>query len=323
MQWTMYPEILSELLLVEDKMKKCVASRNRLLSNIVNDLLQSGGKRLRPAFVILSSKFGECDSNKVLPLAGAMEILHMATLVHDDIIDRSKIRRGKVTVSEKYGVDMAVYVGDFLLTKAILLLSNDVSSENLENIASSVKTICEGEVDQYQGKNNVDTSIFTYLKRINRKTAVLFAASCGVGAYAARCHEKTRKSLMRYGLSFGSAFQIRDDLNDYLSNQSNSGKPVIKDIIEGIITLPVIYAMKRNKAIQSALADFLGRNDQSTTDELPELVQMVIGSGGVGDAENLLRRYINRGIEALKPLPDSIYKRILIELIMELDIQHK
>lgn len=321
MQWTRYPEILDELISVEDNMKKNVHSRNRLLTNIVEDLMESGGKRLRPALVVLASKFGNCDRNKIYPLAGAMEILHMATLVHDDIIDRSKLRRGKVTVSEKYGMDMAVYVGDFLLTKAILMLSSDVSEQNLVDIAKSVKTICEGEVDQYQGKFNIDTSIFTYLKRISRKTAVLFAASCGVGAKAAGCSETIRSSLVHFGLSYGSAFQIRDDLNDYLSNQVNSGKPVIKDIMEGIITIPVIYAMKRNKAVKSIISKFLDRNNQTSTDELNEIAHMVIDSGGVNDAEKLLRKYINRGIEAIKPLPDGIYKQILIELITELDIR--
>ncbi|MDF2524880.1 MAG: trans-hexaprenyltranstransferase [Clostridiales bacterium] len=320
MQWTQYPEILDELLIVEDKMKKSVLSRNRLLSNIVNDLMQSGGKRLRPAFVLLASKFGDCDNNKIFPLAGAMEILHMATLVHDDIIDRSKLRRGKVTVSEKYGMDMAVYVGDFLLTKAILMLSSDVSQDNLVDIASSVKTICEGEVDQYQGKFNIDTSIFNYLKRINRKTAVLFAVCCGVGAHAAGCPDSFRRSLVKFGLSYGSAFQIRDDLNDYLSSQANSGKPVIKDIIEGIVTLPAIYAMKRNKAVKTMISNFLGKSDKSSKEDLDEIVNMVVSNGGVRDAEDLLRRYIARGIEALKPLPDGVHKRILVDLITELKI---
>ena len=318
--WTGYPEIRNELLLVEEHIEKSISSRNRLLSEIVRELVYSGGKRLRPAFVVLSAKFGEYDREKILPAAGALEILHTATLVHDDIIDRSKLRRGKVTVSEKYGSDMAVYTGDFLFTKAILMLSSKVPAENLEVIAKAIKTICEGEVDQYQAKFNIDTSVLEYLKRIKRKTSILFAAACSVGAFIAKCPDETRNCLAKFGMYYGTAFQIKDDLNDFLSDEASSGKPVIKDIVEGVITLPVILAMQRNNSVREALAFFIGNKEKSRAEEMEHLALLVRETGGVKEAGNLLAKYVDRGIQALTPLPDNEYKNILIKLISDLKI---
>lgn len=318
--WKGYPEIQHELALVDELINRSISSRNKLLTEVVRDVVSSGGKRLRPALVIISAKFGDYERNKVLPMAGALEILHTATLIHDDIIDRSKVRRGKETVSEKYGPDMAVYTGDYLFTKAIMLLSKDVSIENLEFVAKAIKTICEGEVDQYQARYNIDTSIYSYLKRINRKTAVLFAAACSLGAYIVGCDDNITKKLARFGICYGTAFQIRDDLNDFICDQASSGKPVIKDIVEGVITLPVIFSMRRNKAIRDALSYFTRNKDKTSLDELQELALAIRDSGGVKDAGKLLDKYIEKGISALEPLPDNEYKSLLVKLIKSLAI---
>lgn len=317
--WSKYPEISEELNLVEDFIRKNVRSRNKLLSDVVNELIESGGKRIRPAFAIISSKFGQPNTDKVISVAGALEILHTATLVHDDIIDKAKLRRGRVTVSEKYGADLAVYTGDFLFTKAVLMLSRDISIDKLDIVAKAIKTICEGEVDQYQDRFKTDISVLTYLKRIKRKTAVLFGAACALGAYCSECPEHVSKALARFGFYYGMAFQIRDDLNDIVSSETASGKPVFKDIAEGTITLPVIYAMNRSQDVKDIIISLAGNRDRLGFREVDELVKMVRELGGVESSGALLHKYVERGLESLNILPDIVYKDIFETLISNLD----
>ncbi|HHW00010.1 MAG TPA: polyprenyl synthetase family protein [Clostridiaceae bacterium] len=316
--WNKYPEIASELQLVEKTIRENVHSKNKLLNSITEELVASGGKRLRPAFVILSAKFGEYDGSKVVKLAGAIEILHTATLVHDDVIDRSKLRRGKMTVSEKYGIDMAIYTGDFLFTKAIMLLSGNVPLDNLDTLARGIKTICEGEVSQFQDKFNLDVSILSYLKRISRKTAVMFGAACALGADISKCSEDIKKSLVKFGLYYGIAFQIKDDLNNIISDVGTSGKPVSSDFMEGVITLPVIYALKNNKEARDVMEKLVGKRNKMTLDDVKTVTDIVKESGGIDNSFKLLKKYVERGINALEAIPDNQYKDIFYDLIVSL-----
>ncbi|MBC7960074.1 MAG: polyprenyl synthetase family protein, partial [Vallitaleaceae bacterium] len=201
--WEQYPEIKDKLAKVDEIINTSIKSRNKLLREINEGLLKSGGKRLRPALTILSAGFGEYEDAKLLRVAGAIEVLHTATLVHDDIIDRAKLRRGRITVNDKFGAEMAVYTGDYLFTKAILMLADSMSSDKMEIVARAIKNICEGEVDQYESKYKSDISILSYLKRINRKTAILFAASCGLGGFCSDCDDKTTKQLIKVGGFYG------------------------------------------------------------------------------------------------------------------------
>ena len=316
--WSNYTEIDEELKIVEDYVRKNTHSRNRLLEEVTADLVQAGGKRLRPAFTIIASKFGNYNREKTISIAAALEVLHSATLVHDDIVDRSKLRRGKITVSEKYGADMAVYTGDFLFTKAVLMLSKNIDIDKLEKVAIAIKAICEGEVDQFECTFNLNTSVMSYLKRINRKTAVLFAAACGLGAMVSDCPLGVSRDLAKYGLCYGMAFQIRDDLNDFLSDTDTSGKPVGNDLIKGTVTLPVIYAMNRNAAIKESISELFKKNGRSTPDEIAHITGLIEDSESIEYSKRILNKYTDRGLKTLKRLPDNYYRSILTELITAL-----
>jgi heptaprenyl diphosphate synthase len=318
--WSKYPDILKELNVVEEYIKKSIQSRNKLVSQVVNDLVGAGGKRLRPALAIICSGFGKGSNEKVTSIAGALEILHSATLVHDDIIDRTRLRRGKPTVAEKYGVDMAVYTGDYLFTKAVLMLSKDIPVDKLKVVAKSVTTICEGEVYQYQDRYNINTTVLSYLKRIRSKTAVLFGAACGLGAYGAECPEDISTRLSKFGVYYGMAFQIRDDLNDILSDSQKSGKPVLNDISEGTITLPVIYALKRSWELRDMVAKFAVKRTFLSPREAEEMARLVKDCGGVKDAGVLLEKYIDKGLNVISSLPDISNRQMLKDLISELRI---
>jgi heptaprenyl diphosphate synthase len=318
--WSKYPEIASELKLVEECIRENSNSRNKLLLEVTRDLIEAGGKRLRPAFAVISSKFGRYDREKIIPLAGAMEILHTATLVHDDIIDRSKLRRGRATVSEKYGADMAVYTGDFLLTRAVLMLSRNISVETLERIAKGIKSICEGEVDQFQDAYNINTTVVTYLKRINRKTAVLFSAACGLGADTAGCPIDQVRNLTKFGTNYGMAFQIRDDINDYLSDVQESGKPVGNDIIKGTVTLPLIYALNKSDEVRKLVSELFENKCEAAPKDMSNINMLIKECGAMDYSTRTLRRYIGKGIKYLRRLPDNEYKSIFEQLIKSLDI---
>lgn len=323
--WSKYPEIRNELKMTEDFIIKSMHSRNHLLNDIITDLVQAGGKRLRPAFVLISSKFGKkqgrTTSRRVVSLAGAFELLHTATLVHDDIIDRSKLRRGRITVSERYGMEMAVYVGDYLFTKSVLMLSDVISNMKLDIVAKSIKTICEGEVDQYQDKYNPYTTFFSYLKRISRKTAVLFSAACAAGGSLALSTPKTIRNLTKFGFYYGIAFQIRDDLNDFLLDTSTSDKPVNKDILEGIMTLPLIFAVEGNRGLTETLAGVFAKRSEITEEDVRLIMELVKENRGIEKAINILEKYIERGRQVLKKLPDNTYREMFEGLICDLKVK--
>ncbi len=317
--WNKYPEILAELIEVDQLIKTNINSRNKLLSDTAEKLIEAGGKRLRPAFVILAAKFGNYQREKVLHMAGAIEILHTATLVHDDIIDKSPMRRGLSTVASSYGVDMAVYVGDFLYTRAIMMLSKEIPVENLEMIARALKAICEGEVDQYEARFKINTSIVSYLKRISRKTAVLFSAACAAGAFLADVEKETVKKISKFGYYFGMAFQIRDDIKDFSSNEQKEGKPVRNDLQQGDITLPVIYALRENLRNDKAMSLFTD-NGLINHKDIDKLGAVVKKSKGIARTNKMLNKYIKRGRKVLNEIPDNKYRTIMMELLNSLNV---
>jgi heptaprenyl diphosphate synthase len=318
--WSKYPEIEKELQLVEEYVKKNIRSRNKLMDSIVHDLVEAGGKRLRPALVIIASKIGKYNRKKIIPMAGAFEILHTATLVHDDIIDHARHRRMRRTVYDRYGSDIAIYTGDFLFTKAVLMLSAGIPTDQLGIVAQAIKIMCEGEVDQYQDRFNLDISISAYLKRINRKTAVLFSAACASGGYLAKCPVKVIRSLSKFGSYYGMAFQIRDDLKDFLSDEKSEGKPVGHDILKGNFTLPTIYTINRNSEARKLVHELSSNQHEIDEAGLIKVYDLIRNQGGIEYTRNLLNRYIERGIDVLERIPNSEYRQILHKLLTDLAI---
>ncbi|HHW47572.1 MAG TPA: polyprenyl synthetase family protein [Clostridiaceae bacterium] len=292
--WENCPFVKEELIAFESYIASKYPPGNSFLNNTSNEMILSGGKRLRPALVIISGMMGNYEREKIFPVAAAIETLHTATLIHDDIIDNAKTRRGQLTVSEKNGINLAVYTGDYLLANSILLLSESgLHSERLERVAKAAKMICIGEVNQYLNRFKM-TTVNEYLRRIMKKTGILFSASCALGAYASGCSGEQVNVLERFGMNLGVAFQIRDDIIDIESDEKEAGKPVANDIREGIFTLPFLLAAKRSKAISKRIEEFL-----CGTVEVEGLMIDVRKAGGVDGAKKLKDRYITRCRELL------------------------
>jgi len=326
LMWSKDSFVVKELNAFEEYLRDKYKPGNSFLNNVSQKIIFSGGKRLRPALVIISGMMGEYDRNKIFPLAAAIETLHTATLVHDDIIDNAKTRRGQITTSEKHGINIAIYTGDYLLANSILLLAESgLAVKELDRLAKAVKMICTGEVSQYLNRYKL-TSVSGYLKRIMKKTGILFSASCAIGSFASNCDYKQVRTMARIGMNIGIAFQIRDDLLDieiYGKGAEKIGKPITNDIKNGIITLPFIYSAKRSETVRRSIEELFQitddlsnvkqreevftdknvNNNKDINSYIRQIINDVIESGGVSDAKALKNRYIQKARNLLETLP--------------------
>lgn len=237
--WDGMPALKAEMealeALLEEEFKE-----SGFIQSAASRLVLGGGKRLRPALVIASAQTGRYDRGQVLPVAAALEALHTATLIHDDVIDEAGTRRGMPTLHGNYGNHVAIYAGDYLLAKAVMLLSRScLPNVELNRLAAAMEAMCTGEVAQYLGRNRVP-GLREYLKRIMGKTGILFASACAAGGRAAGLADRDAMRLWRFGMRLGAAFQVRDDLLDIES--AASGKTSGLDLAGGIVTLPVLLA---------------------------------------------------------------------------------
>lgn len=309
--------ISDELDELEDFIVKNIGSPQALVSKAVDDLVRAGGKRIRPALTILTGRALGRTSEKLIPIAASMEIIHMATLVHDDIVDDSSLRRGIPTAQSKYGKDVAVFTGDFLFSKAFFVISQYASRENLRGFAVAIKRICEGEIEQYEQRYSLHTSLLKYLRRIRRKTGVLIALSCVAGAANSRTDKRMIRNLASYGMYFGLAFQITDDILDFIGNEGTIGKPVGNDILHGIYTLPLIYAMEHSDSKEELARLLLKRNYEKR--DIMDIISIVKDSGGIEFSRNLASRYVSKGLKNIEKLKESPYKKALKELIVNVN----
>lgn len=308
--WENFPLIRKELEAFEDYLKSKLSSRIEFLENATKDVVLSGGKRLRPAFTIIAALHGDYNRERVFPAAASVELLHTATLIHDDIIDNAKTRRGNITLSEKHNINLAVYTGDYLLTKSLrLLLETGLKPDRMDILSRSISLLCESEIDQYLGKYEI-ASLGKYLKRIIGKTGILFSASLMLGAKTANLSDDITRIFGRFGNSFGAAFQIRDDLLDILSDQKKEGKPVLNDLKEGIVTLPIILSVRNNNDLRKQVNElFDGEGD------INDLIKNVTSAGGIKDAEKIKKKYVDKCKKYLEDIPKTPYTDALNEIV--------
>lgn len=262
------------------------------------DLFAAGGKRIRPALVLLAARCGAYDLEKLTPAAMAVELVHAATLVHDDVIDRAQVRRGRPTVAAQLGDEAAIVVGDFYFAKAYEQAAFTESPEAVAILARAVMDICAGEVRQQAIRHRYDTDVDEYMRRIEAKTATLLAACCDVGALLGGLDAGKRAAIRAYGRLLGLAFQIADDVLDYESSEDEIGKPIGHDIAEGFATLPLMMALD-DRNVAAKLQQLLESHRELTGHEAHEVVELVRTSHG---PEGALERARELASEARRQL---------------------
>jgi len=301
--------IAAELREFEQRLATTVAGDLGPMAQAMNHIVRAGGKRLRPALVILSAKLGEAEPDHIYNTAMGIEFIHTATLVHDDLIDDAETRRGMATIHALLGVNPAIIVGDYYFAKGANLTAA-IGMPIIDVIISrAVMTICMGELLQLTSKRDYDQSVEEYYRKIERKTAALLSASCHCGGIVARLDETRALALERFGHHLGMAFQIADDVLDYTASAEQIGKPVGADLRQGTITLPLMYAL-REPALAPRLRGLLAREPMSERD-YDEVVGIVRDSPAIARAETHAHEFADRARSELRVFPPSQPREVL------------
>jgi heptaprenyl diphosphate synthase len=278
--------------------------------------LGSPGKRLRTALTLLSGKLNTYHFDKLLPLSVAFEMVHLATLLHDDIVDNAQTRRGNPTVNALWGNNIAILLGDYYFAKTAGLIA-DINDNRIDHLFSdTVATVCEGTIMEIMTAGRVDLTVESYYEKISHKTACLMAACCKGGAIVSEAPQEEVRLLHDYGMNLGIAFQIIDDILDYTEDQSTIGKPAGNDLRQGMVTLPLIYALQgpTQDGYHQKVQDLLNKTETQETD-IQAIVDWVTNSYGVEKALIDAQKYTEKAREALYHFPASPDRNVLDELI--------
>lgn len=316
--WANYPSYKEDLDKVQDIMHDTLISKESYLNETLGAMINKRGKMIRPGLLLISSKFGKKQEDKkeeILQLAAIIEMFHMATLVHDDIIDESETRRGEYTLQYKYGKKYAVYIGDYIFTKCFSMLSGSYEMDTMKNISNVISRICTGELMQFHSRYDLNTSYKKYLKVISGKTAALISLACYIGAYESGADEKTSKLLGKIGYYLGVAFQIKDDILDITEDDKGLKKTSQIDILNGYYTLPVIFALQKDEA--GVLKDLLKKEDK-TKEDIVLIFNFIKEHKGIEKSEAIATRHTNKVLSLINKLDNIEHKDILIKLVENL-----
>lgn len=283
-----------------------------LVENIGHYITNAGGKRMRPVLVLLSARACGADGSDAVKLAAVIEFIHTATLLHDDVVDMSTMRRGRLTANEQWNNPSSVLVGDFIYSRAFQILVSIGHIGIMQVIADTTNVIAEGEVLQLLNKHRVDTSEADYLRVISDKTAVLFQAAAYCGALIANADTVLQIALKEAGMHIGLAFQLVDDALDYDGDTTELGKNIGDDLAEGKPTLPLIFAMQHASDEDQAII----RQSILTggTDRLAEVIEIVVRCGALDYTRLVARQHADEAVAKLMQLPESTYRSALLQM---------
>ena len=282
-----------------------------LIRQIAEYIIGSGGKRLRPMLVVLAARACGYEGRQHLTLAAIIEFIHTATLLHDDVVDESELRRGRETVHAVWGNAASVLVGDFLYSRSFQMMVTVDSMRVMEILSDATNTIAEGEVEQLLNMHDPEVSEDRYFSVIRKKTAKLFEAACQLGAVLAERHE-WESALAEFGRELGVAFQVADDVLDYTANVQSLGKNIGDDLAEGKPTLPLILARRQLDAERRDWVDETIR--QGGVEYVERILDLIRTSGALGDSMTAARERAAASARAIEPLPESRWKDAMLEL---------
>lgn len=294
--------VFAQVAEVEQFLRARLASDVPLMRDVCGYAFEAGGKRLRPALTLICGSMFGAPLGDLLPAAAAMEMIHTATLLHDDIMDASPTRRGRATVTRRWDPVTAVYAGDYILSRAFTLLSEYGRADILKVFSGVTSRLCEGEILQAQNRHRLEVTVEEYLEVIDCKTAHFLACCCRVGGMVAGAPDDALAALSAYGTQIGLVFQITDDLLDYLGDSEKTGKDVGADFREGKYTLPVLMALHSGRAEADRLRELLASEDRSES-AFKDVRGLVLAAGGEKQAAAFAEDCTQAAISALDALP--------------------
>lgn len=302
-----------ELTQFEEHFKNTMRSDVPLLDKVTQYIVKRKGKQMRPMFVFLTAKMLGESNVTTFDAASLVELLHTATLVHDDVVDDANERRGFFSVNALWKNKIAVLVGDYMLSRILLLSIEKNNTELLGVVARAVREMSEGELLQIEKARHLDITEEVYFDVIRKKTASLIASCCEAGAISVGSMEQ-RENMRKFGELVGLAFQIKDDIFDF-GSPGNIGKPTGNDIREQKMTLPIIYTINHgSKEVRSELMDIV-KNHNEESKHIKKAIQLVINNGGIEYAHQRMTELANEALAIIQPLPENAAKRSLIELV--------
>lgn len=307
--------VREDLLAVNEVILQRMQSPVALIPQLAGHLIAAGGKRLRPILTLAASRLCGYDGNRHNKLAACVEFIHTATLLHDDVVDDSDLRRGEPSANTLFGNKPTVLVGDFLFSRAFQLMVEDGSLDVLRILSNASAVIAEGEVLQLTTSNDVRTSEQAYLEVVRAKTAELFAAACRIGAVVAARPQAEEEALRTFGLNLGLAFQIIDDVLDYSAEQARLGKAIGDDFREGKITLPVILAYSRGNEAERFFWRRTLEDVEQNKEDLGKAIDILSRSNALKDSVERARHYGAIARDALGLFPDHPIKNALLEVV--------
>lgn len=306
-----------EMEMIDTFILKSLHSNITLVSDVGKYVILYGGKRVRPLLTVLFGKIFECDLSKTISIASAIELIHTATLLHDDVVDLSDKRRGKLTVNKLWGNKEAILVGDFLYTRSFQMMVGVDSLSVLKLMADTTNIMSEGEVYQLVNRGNFDITESDCINIIKCKTAQLFSAATSVSCIISKSNEDIRSAIADYGFYLGIAYQLIDDVLDYSTDDIRFGKNIGVDIINSTFTLPLVYAMNKNSSNKKIIKEIL--SNELTDINILNIRKLVLESGAVDYTFQLANTYIDRAKNSLSNISDSYYvnlARFLAEFIL-------
>ena len=307
------PQITHDMQKVDQMIHQALKSDVQLITQVGKHIINGGGKRLRPLLLVLSARASGCHQMEpVYYLAAIIEIIHVTTLLHDDVVDHSEMRRGQPTANLLFGNAASVLVGDFLYSRAFQMMVTLDNMPVMQVLSEAVNIIAEGEVLQLGNIGDTTLTEADYLKVIRYKTAKLFEASARLGAMLANATKSEQKALMQYGAYMGTAFQVIDDLLDFSGDHEIIGKNLGDDLAEGKLTLPLIYAIREGTPEQAQMVKAaVSAADRS---QLAQIVDIVSQTRSLVLTKSCAENLVDQAISAISGVADSVYKETLIEL---------
>ncbi|REJ33540.1 MAG: hypothetical protein DIU83_06020 [Bacillota bacterium] len=294
---------------VEEQLRNVSDDTGEQMREITRHMVDAGGKRLRPIMTLLSAYVFSEDVSKTVPIAAATELIHMATLAHDDVIDGAQTRRGRATVNNRWDNHTAVLAGDVLLARALVLLVDHGSPAIVRVMSDMIRRMCDGEIEQKASLHRLDQSEQDYFDRIEKKTALFFAACCEAGAMHQGAPEHQVRALAEYGRNIGMAFQVVDDLLDVSGEADVVGKPIGNDLLAGVVTLPVIYVL-RHEELGPYVRRVLGR-PPFTREQVDDVLELVRRNGAIEYCRAVAQRFAEQAKAQLACLPESEGRELL------------